>query len=141
MKKITFTLLVIIITISIESCQLKNSVTNPVTQVTVKNIRMVANMISSSFAPKAVITYSSNSGDNVQVQQLTLDLTESLPIGFKASLSGTCDGNYNLVGNQSSAAIDLKIYVNDTLKAEANDLKTDPSSLVTATASCSYLIK
>ncbi len=94
MKKITFTLLVIIITISIESCQLKNSVTNPVTQVTVKNIRMVANMISSSFAPKAVITYSSNSGDNVQVQQLTLDLTESLPIGFKASLSGTCDGNW-----------------------------------------------
>ena len=127
--------------LSINSCQLTETNINPSTPTTNKNVRFVAQMISSSNTPNPSIVYSNQSGGTIQIQQMNLDVTQSMIIGANATLSGSCVGTYSSIGYQSSAVVSLKIYVNDTLKAEGNDLKTDPVATVTATATCSYTIK
>jgi hypothetical protein len=141
-EKLFFFIITIISCICINSCKLSDAVTVPsTTTVTTKSVRYVANMVSSSSSVNPVITYTAVNGGTTQIQQMSLDITQSMTIGTKAALTGSCDGYYSNIGFQSSAAVDLKIYVNDTLKAQANDLKTDPLIKVTASANCSYTIK
>ena len=106
-----------------------------------KNVHYVASLISSTIESNPVITYVDPNRGTVQLSQLSLDVTVKLAVGAKAVLTGTCNGFYNASVGQSSAIVDLRIYVNDTLQAKANDIETDSLSSVTAAAQCSCTIK
>ncbi len=107
----------------------------------IRNVRYVANMISSAALADPLITYVNSSGGTTQVEEMSLDATVQLKEGAKAVLRGSCSGIYNSSLGQSSAEVDLKIYVNDTLKTENHDLKTDPTAYVNSSTECSYTIK
>jgi hypothetical protein len=140
-KKNGFYFFVLCYVLLFTSCQLKEN-SNPVIAAQVsKNVHYVVNMTSSSNSPGPVVSYTNQNGVTTQVQQMSFDLTLGMAVGTTAALSATCSGTYNPIESESSASIALKIYVNDTLKAQSNDLKTDPSSSVSASANCGYVIK
>ena len=134
--------IVLVVTIFIcASCTFReNGITfNPPSNT--KNVHYVATLVSSTIDSNPIITYVDPNSGTIQLSQLSLDVTVKLAVGAKAVLTGTCNGIFNASVGQSSAMVDLKIYVNDTLKAKANDIEADSLSNVTATAQCSYVIK
>ncbi len=139
--KYLFNLLTFWLILLLYSCQLKDGINTPAVTNSNKNVHYVATMISSTNSPSPLISYTDQTGGTIQVQLMTLDLTQSMTVGQTANLSATCQGIYSPIGQASSASIELQIFVNDTLKAEAHDLKTDPSAAVTASSTCSYVIK
>jgi hypothetical protein len=131
----------LILLLTSTSCNIVDSKTTPDTSSTTKNVRFVANMVSSSGYPNPSITYTNQSGGTTQIQAMNLDVTQAITVNSTTTLTAACDGNFSPSTLNSSAAIELKIYVNDSLKANANDLKTDPQNKVSASATCSYKIK
>jgi hypothetical protein len=140
-KKHFTRLLIVCLGLLFVSCQLKESTNPTIVTPTSKNVHYVATMISSSNSPSPVITYINLNGGTTQVSDMSLDVTQSMTVGMTAALSATCVGTYNPIQSAATASIALKIYVNDTLKTQGNDLKSDATSNVTASASCSYVIK
>jgi hypothetical protein len=139
--KYLFNILILFIALLLSSCQLKDGLNTPSVTNSNKNVHYVATMVSSTNSPSPSISYTDQNGGTIQVQVMTLDITQGMNVGQTANLSATCQGIYSPIGQASSASIELQIFVNDTLKAEAHDLKTDPSAAVTASATCSYIIK
>ncbi|MCX6167714.1 MAG: hypothetical protein NTX65_00100 [Ignavibacteriales bacterium] len=123
------------------SCKLTDSKNNPAAPTNFKNVRYVVNMISSSTFANPIISYTNANGGTSQLQGMNLDASVQVEVGLSATLSASCTGSYNPANLNASAAINLKLYVNDSLKAEANDFQTDPLSSVTASATRSYKIK
>jgi cobalamin biosynthesis protein CbiG len=123
------------------SCTFKDNGITLSTSISGKNVRYVASLVSSSVSANPVITYSNSSSGTVQVEELSLDLTLQLNKGTKATLTGSCSGIYNPSVGQTSTVVDLKIYLNDPLQAQAYDIQTDASADVNASATCSYIIK
>ena len=123
------------------SCHFVDANNMPATTTIYKNVRYVANMISSSTWGNPVISYTDVNGGTLQIQQMNLDVTLQLSVGLTATLTASCDGIYSPAYTRASAAANLKIYVNDSLKAQANDFKTDSTTSVTASANCSYTVK
>lgn len=132
--------IIISFTLACLSCNLVDSKT-PDTQISYKNVRYVVNMMSSTTLANPNIKFLNQNADTSQVQEMNLDIIQQINVGLTATLEASCDGTYGPPFYKSSAAVDLKIYVNDTLKAEANDFQTDPSLRVTASTKCSYRIK
>lgn len=139
-KKIINIFIIIALTQVCLSCNLIDSKT-PDTQITYKNVRYVVNMISSSIFANPKIKFTNQNEDTSQVQVMNLDIIQQIKVGLTANLEASCEGAYGPPFFKSSAAVDLKIYVNDTLQAEANDFKTDSLTIVTASTKCSYGIK
>ena len=140
-KAVINSFLIVIIAFVFPSCKFVNNINAPVPAATYKNVRYVANMISSSVWANPKISYQSANGLITQTQGMNLDITLQLNVGTSAVLNASCIGSYNPLQLNSSAAISLKMYVNDSLKAQANDFRTDSLASVAASAACSYLIK
>ncbi len=139
-KNIVNIFIIIALTQACLSCNLIDSKT-PDTQINYKNVHYVVSMISSSTLANPIIKYLNQNADTSQVQVMNLDIIQQIKVGLTATLEASCEGAYGPPNFKSSAAINLKIYVNDTLKVETSDLKTDPFAKVTASKKCSYLIK
>jgi len=122
------------------SCNLVDSKTSD-TQISYKNVHYVVNMVSSSIFANPEIKFINLNGDTSQVQVMNLDIIQQIKVGLTANLEASCEGAYGPPFFKSSAVVDLKIYVNDTLKAEAHDFKTDSLTTVIASTKCSYGIK
>jgi len=134
--------LIVTLILTCLSCKFVNGISTPaVTTVTYKNVRYVANLVSSSLWGNPIITYQSANGATTQLQQMNLDSTLQLRVGLTATLKASCAGSYSPAQLSASAAISLKMYVNDSLKASANDFQTDSLTTVNASATCSYRIK
>ncbi len=140
LKRINNILLVVIV-LACVSCTFRDNGITFNSPTNTKNVHYVASLISSTIDSNPIITYVNPNSDTIQLSQLSLDVTVKLAVGAKAVLTGTCNGIYNASVGQSSAMVDLKIYVNDTLQAKANDIETDSLSNVTATAQCSCNVK
>ena len=123
------------------SCHLVDSNNTIDTQINSKNVHYVVNMISSSVSANPIIKFINQNGDTSQVQVMNLDIIQQIKVGLTANLEASCEGANGPPFFKSSAAVDLKIYVNDTLKTEAHDFKTDSLTTVTASTKCNYVIK
>ncbi|MHB8929547.1 MAG: hypothetical protein ACYC5R_02985 [Melioribacteraceae bacterium] len=140
-KKIINSSLIVVLALTCFSCKLVDGINTPVTNSSGKTVRYVANMISSSTYANPVITYTSGDGVISQVEGMNLNISLPLSVGLTATLAASCTGDYSPASLNASASINLKIYVNDSLKVVANDFQTDSLSIVTASANCSYKIK
>ncbi len=140
-KKIINGSLTVLLALTCFSCKLVDGINTPTTNGNNKTVRYVANMISSSTYANPVITYTSGDGVISQVQGMNLNISLPLSVGLTATLTASCTGSYNPASLNASASINLKIYVNDSLKVVANDFQTDSLSTVAASATCSYKIK
>ena len=108
-----------------------------------KTVRIVAT-INKTGTSMPTIVYSNENGGTSQVQSKSLDKSFKANSGTKISLSASCTAEvprneYNQVIGNAYGSINLQIYIDGSLKASGQDVKTSSSS-VTVSASCSSIV-
>jgi len=108
-----------------------------------KTVRLVAT-INKTGTSMPTIIYSNESGGSSQLQSKTLDKSFKANSGANISLSAYCTAEvprngYGQVIGDAYGSISLKIYIDGSLKANGQDVKTASSS-VNVSASCSAIV-
>ncbi len=123
------------------SCELVDSEIESDASVPTLNVRYVVTMTSSSSNSNPIIDYTNSNGGTTELNLLELDLTVPIDSGTTANLFASCTGYYSSVSRGSSAAVDIKIFVADSLIADSTNIQTQSTGTVTASAQISALIE
>ena len=121
----------------VDSCKLAESPIEPTPTVPTRDVRYVVTMSTSSSSSSPQISYTNVNGGTTTITDLSLDLTLPIDSGTTVNLSASCTGYYTAASGNSSAAIDIKLYVDDTLAADSSIIKTDNLLPVAVDASVS----
>jgi hypothetical protein len=141
MKRLkNYILFSLIIVMLFSSCELvDNDIPIPEPAPT-RLVRYVVKMTSSSANANPTISYTNAAGGTTQLSSLNLDVTVEVDSGTTATLFGECSGFYSPLTGNSSAAVDLQLFVADSLVADSTAIESDNLTNVKATAQVSFLI-
>ena len=116
------------------SCELVDTPITPDKTIPTRNVRYLVQMTSSSANSNPKISYTDVYGGITELSALTLDLTVAVDSGITAVLSASCNGYYSALTGNSSAVVDIKLYVADSLAADSIMIASDNLLSVSASA-------
>lgn len=132
---------IILSLVVLSSCKLVDNPVEPAPTIPTRDVRYVVTMTSSSANSNPIISYTNSLGNTSEINALNLDLTVAIDSGTTVNLAASCVGYYSAIAGNSSAGIEMKLYVADTLAADSSIIKTDNLTAVSASASVSAQIK
>lgn len=127
--------------VTVNSCELAENPVEPEPTTPTRNVRYLVTMTSSSFNSNPQIVYTNSAGGTSTASTLNLDLTLAIDSGTTVNLSASCVGYYSTISRNSSAGVDLKLFIEDSLAADSSIINTDNISSVSASASVSAVVK
>jgi len=131
----------LVLLLALSSCKLVDSPIEPGPTIPTRDVRYVVNMTSSSTNSEPQISYTNAYGSTTQVTSLSLDLTVAIDSGSTVNLSASCIGYYSAISNDASAAIEIQLFVADTLAADSSVIVTNNLNPVSASASVSAFVE
>ncbi len=130
----------IFILFSLNSCKLAENPVEPEPTITTRDVRYLVTMTSSSSNSNPEINYTNSFGGTSTVTSLNLDLTLAIDSGSTVNLSASCEGYYSTISRNASAAVDIKLFIDDSLAADSSIINTDNFSSVSASAFISAIV-